>query len=273
MAMAVLGNCTARAQSPLKSIIQDVGIDQRLNAQVPLELEFRDEAGRRVRLGEYFDQQPVVLLLVYYRCPMLCNQVLNGFLKSSQALKFRLDADYQVVTVSFDPGETPQLAAEKKERYVGAYRRPGAAEGWHFLTGDEPSIERLARCVGFRYRHDAASGQFAHASGIIVLTPDGKVSKYFYGIEYPPEDLRLGLVESSAGRIGGLVDRVLLLCYHYDPTTGKYGLAIAGALRVAGSATVLAMGGFLFMMFRQERRRSRLVRQGARSAADVDDRT
>ncbi|MEX0711503.1 MAG: SCO family protein [Pirellulales bacterium] len=270
--MAVLGNGTARAQSPLKSIIQDVGIDQRLDAQVPLELEFRDEAGRRVRLGKYFDRRPVVLLLVYYRCPMLCNQVLNGFLKSSQALKFRIDADYEVVTVSFDPGETPRLAAEKKERYVGAYRRPGAAEGWHFLTGDEPSIERLARSVGFRYRRDAASGQFAHASGIMVLTPDGKVSKYFYGIEYPPEDLRLGLVESSAGRIGGLVDRVLLLCYHYDPSTGKYGLAIAGALRVAGSATVLAMGGFLFMMFRQERRRSRLVRQDGRSAADVDDR-
>jgi protein SCO1/2 len=200
------------------------------------------------------------VMLVYFRCPMLCTQVLNGFLKSSQAIPLVIGRDYQVVTVSFDPRETPDLAAEKKESYVHAYRREGAAEGWHFLTGDLQSIDKLTKAIGFQYRFDPKSGQFAHASGIALATPDGRLSRYFYGIEYEPDDLRLGLVESSSGRIGSLVDQVLLLCYHYDPLTGKYGLVIAGVLRTAGALTVILVGGYLVAMFRFERRRTKLLR-------------
>ena len=199
-------------------------------------------------------------MLVYYRCPMLCTQVLNGFLKSSQAVPLQIGRDYQVVTVSFDPRETPELAAEKKNSYVRAYRRDGAADGWHFLTGDRQSIDRLTKVVGFRYHFDPKSDQFAHASGIALATPDGRLSRYFYGIEYEPDDLRLGLVESSSGRIGSLVDQVLLLCYHYDPLTGKYGLVIAGVLRTAGLLTVIVLGSFLVVMYRRERRRPKLMR-------------
>lgn len=247
-------------QSPLGGMIREIGIDQKLGDQLPLDLHFRDERGQEVRLGKYFDGKPVVLALVYYRCPMLCTQVLNGLLKTSQAVKFTLGEDYEVVTVSFDPRDTPALAAEKKASYVRAYRRAGAERGWHFLTGDEQSIRRLAAAVGFRYRYDARTDQYAHASGIMLATPDGRLSRYFYGIEYPPSDLRLGLVESSQRKIGSAVDQILLLCYHYDPLTGQYGLAISGALRAAGAATVVALGGFLAAMFRQERRRQRLVR-------------
>ena len=247
----------AEAQAPLGGALEGVGIDQRLGHQVPLDITLRDEKGRSVQLGTYFGQRPVVLSLVQYRCPMLCTQVLNGQLKTSQALEFSIGREYTVLTVSFDARETPRLAAEKKRRYVGRYRRPGAEAGWHFLTGDRASVERLAREVGFRYRYDAATDQVAHASGIFVLTPRGKISRYLYGIDYAPSDLRLALVESSAGKIGSVVDQFLLICYHYDPRTGKYGFAIASALRVAGSATALGLGGFLIVMFRMERRRSR----------------
>jgi protein SCO1/2 len=221
-----------------------VGIEQQQGAPLPLDALFRDESGREVRLGEYFADKPVVLALVQYRCPMLCTLVLNGFLKSSQGMPLEIGRDYQVVTVSFDPREGPELAAEKKKHYVRSYRREGAAEGWHFLTGDQHAIDR-----------------------IVVATPDGRLARYFYGIEYSPHDLRLGLVESSAGRIGSPVDQVLLLCYHYDPLTGKYGLAIAGALRIAGTLTMLALGGFLIVMIRRELKRPKLVRTSATEAA------
>ena len=247
----VLGQVTAR------QLVQDVGLDQRLNEQVPLELAFRDEQGRDVRLGDYFhDGKPVILNLVYYRCPMLCNQVMGGLLKSSQAMKLQLAEDYHIVSVSIDARETPAVAAAKKNRYVASYRRPGGAAGWHFLTGDQAAIDALTAAVGYRYRYDPASDQFAHASGIVLLTPQGRVSRYLYGIDYHPNDLRLGLVESSANRIGTPVDQILLLCFHYDPATGKYGFAIATALRLAGTATVLVLGGYLWTMFRQERKRS-----------------
>ena len=249
------------AQSPIAKILPNVGIDQHLDVQVPLDLPFVDEAGHAGKLQKYFGDKPVVLVLAYYRCPMLCTEVLNGLLKSSQAVKFQLAKDYQIVTVSIDPMETPELARQKKNRYVQMYRRDGAEAGWHFLTGSQESITRLAETVGFRYQLDPASGQFAHASGIMLLTPRGKVSRYFFGIEYPPNDLRLGLLESSAGRIGGIVDQVLLLCYHYDPQTGRYGFLISGVLRTLAAITVLVLGGFLFVMFRQERRRSRAVAQ------------
>ena len=241
-------------------MLRDVGIEQHLNAQLPLDAVFRDEQGHEVKLGDYFKDRPVVVMLVYYRCPMLCTQVLNGFLKSSQAVPLQIGRDYQVVTVSFDPRETPELAAEKKNSYVRAYRRDGAADGWHFLTGDRQSIDRLTKVVGFRYHFDPKSDQFAHASGIALATPDGRLSRYFYGIEYEPDDLRLGLVESSSGRIGSLVDQVLLLCYHYDPLTGKYGLVIAGVMRTAGLLTVIVLGSFLVVMYRRERRRPKLMR-------------
>jgi protein SCO1/2 len=246
--------------SPTAAFLSDVGIDQHLDGELPLDAVLHDETGHEVRLGDFFRDKPVVLALVYYRCPQLCTQVLNGFLKSSQAVPLEIGRDYQVVTVSFDPNEGPELAAEKKRQYVRAYRRDGAEQGWHFLTGDAPAIERLTSAVGFRYRYDSASRQFAHASGIVIVTPDGRLSRYFYGIDYSPHDLRLGLVESSAGRIGSPVERVLLLCYHYDPLTGKYGLAIAGVLRAAGGLTVLAVGLFLVAMYRRERRRPKLTR-------------
>lgn len=251
---------TPAGSSPTADLIRAIGIEQHLGAQLPLDARFRDEQGRDVKLGDFFGNQPVVVMLVYYRCPMLCTQVLTGFLKSSQAVPLEIGRDYQVVTVSFDPRETSDLAAEKKSNYVRAYRREGAAQGWHFLTGDRESIDRLTEAVGFRYQYDPKSGQFAHASGIALATPAGRLSRYFYGIEYEPDDLRLGLVESSSGRVGSVVDQVLLLCYHYDPLTGKYGLAIANALHAAGVLTVLLLGGFLIVMYRRERRRTKLLR-------------
>jgi protein SCO1/2 len=251
---------TPAGKSPTAELLRDVGIEQQQGNPLPLDAVFRDEAGREVRLGSYFGDKPVVLALVQYRCPMLCTLVLNGFLKSSQGMPLEIGRDYQVVTVSFDPREGSELAAEKKQHYVRSYRRAGAAEGWHFLTGDQHAIDRLTQAVGFRYHYDPQSDQFAHASGIMVATPEGRLARYFYGIEYPPRDLRLGLVESSAGKIGSRVDQVLLLCYHYDPLTGKYGLAIAGALRLAGALTVLALGGFLAVMVRRELKRPKLVR-------------
>jgi protein SCO1/2 len=264
---------TPAGSSPTADLLRDVGIEQHLDTQLPLDALFRDETGREVKLGDYFGEQPVVVALVYYRCPMLCTQVLNGFLKSSQAVPLEIGRDYQVVTVSFDPRETPELAAEKKASYVRAYRRDGAAQGWHFLTGDRQSIDRLTAAIGFHYRFDPKSDQFAHASGIALATPGGRLSRYFYGIEYSPDDLRLGLVESSSGRIGSLVDQVLLLCFHYDPLTGKYGLVIADALRMAGVLTVLLLGSFLVVMYRRERRRPKLLRGDVLPLAAGDETT
>jgi len=251
---------TPAGQSPSADLLRDVGIEQQLGARLPLEARFRDEAGREVKLADYFGDKPVVLALVYYRCPMLCTQVLNGLLTSSQAIPLEIGRDYEVVTVSFDARETPDLAAEKKKRYVRAYRRSGAEKGWHFLTGNEDAIEQLTEAVGFHYRYDATSDQFAHASGIVIATPDGRLARYFYGIEYSPHDLRLGLIESSAGRVGSAVDQVLLLCYHYDPLTGRYGLAISGALRAAGTVTAILVASYLVVMYRRERRRPKLMR-------------
>jgi protein SCO1/2 len=251
---------TPAGQSPTAELLGDVGIEQHLDAQLPLDTAFRDEAGREVRLGDYFHDKPVVVALVYYRCPMLCTQVLNGFLKCSQAVPLQIGRDYEVVTVSFDPTDTPDMAAEKKKNHIRAYRRDGAEAGWHFLTGDQASIDKLAQTIGFRYRYDAPSSQFAHASGIVIATPEGRLSRYLYGIEYTPRDLQLGLVDSSSGKIGSPVDQVLLLCYHYDPLTGRYGLAISGLLRTAGLLTMFGLGLFLFRMYRLERSRPKLVR-------------
>lgn len=256
LAMCLLGAASlpANAQVTAKDLVQNIGFDQNLDAQLPLELTFRNEAGEIVRLGDYFGKKkPVILTFVYFRCPMLCNQVLNGLLKTSQAVKFRLEADYDIISLSIDPHETPKMAKAKKERYTKSYRRPGAEAGWHFLTGKQVDIEKLTRVAGFRYQYDPASDQYAHASGIVLVTPEGRISRYFYGIEYHPTDLRLGLVESSENRIGSPVDQFLLLCFHYDPRTGKYGLIIQNVIRLAGTATALCLGYFLWCMYRRER--------------------
>ena len=244
----------ARIEDPQTEVLKKVGIDQKLNEQVPLDLEFRDEEGNTVRLGDYFDKKPVVLSLVYFECPMLCTLVLNGLEKGLSQLEFDIGEQFEVVTVSFDPRETPRLAAKKKAGYLEQYGRPGAARGWHFLTGDAEPIRRLTEAVGFRYVWDDRTQQFAHASGIMILTPGGKLARYFYGVDYAPRDLQFGLMEAAQGRIGSRVDQLLLLCYHYDPLTGRYGLAIMSILRTAGAVTVLVIALFIVKSFRREKR-------------------
>ena len=221
---------------------------------MPLDLTFRDETGRDARLAEYFDKKPVVLALVYFDCPMLCNLVLEGLVRSLRPVSFDAGNQFDVLAVSFNPAESPALAAAKKRQFLAQYQRPGTESGWHFLTGDPEPIRRLTDAVGFHYTYDAQTKQFAHAAGLLVLSPDGKIFRYFYGIDPPPRDLRLALVEASAGKLGTPVDQVLLFCFHYDPKTGKYSVLISDVLRVAGTATVLALGTFVLLMFRRDRR-------------------
>ncbi len=246
------GSLLARAEdaSTLPPMLRDVGIDQRLNEQVPLDLPFRDEEGRMVKLGDYFGKRPVILSLIYYTCPMLCTTTENGLLEAVKQLKFDVGKEYEILTVSFDPSDKPTDAAAKKSLYVGLYGRPNGAQGWHFLTGDESSIQRLTDAVGFRYSYDETTQQYAHATGIMVITPGGRISHYFYGIQYPAGDLRLALVESSDNKIGSPVDAVLLFCSHYDPAVGKYGLIISRVLQIAGLITILTLGTLMLVMFR-----------------------
>jgi protein SCO1 len=233
--------------------LEFVSIDQHLNAEVPGDLEFRDELGNPVKLGDYFGKgRPVILNLGYYRCPMLCGEVLQGLTGSLKVLTFELGKDFDVVTVSFDPRETPDMAAEKKRDIMKRYGRAGAEKGWHFLTGRAESINALTRAVGFQYQFDEKTQQYAHATTIVVLTPDRHIAEYFYGVEFPPKDLRLGLVQASQNQIGNLGDQVLLYCYHYDPRTGKYGAIISRVLSLAGAATMLMLGAFVIIMFRAE---------------------
>jgi protein SCO1/2 len=233
--------------------LENVGIEQHLNAQVPPDLTFRDESGKTVKLGDYFGRKPLILNLVYYNCTMLCGEVLSGLTGTMRLIKFDIGKEFEVVTVSFDPRETPEIAAAKKKEYLKRYTRPGAAEGWHFLTGSAESVNALTKTVGFQYQYDPKIDQFAHATAIMVLTPDGRISRYFYGVDFPPKDLRMGLVEASEGKIGNAVDQVLLYCYHYNPATGKYGAVITNILRLGAGATILILGSFLFIMFRLER--------------------
>jgi protein SCO1/2 len=239
-------------------ILKGVGIEQKLDGPLPLEAPLRDEAGNAVRLGDYFGKRPVILALVYFNCPMLCTQVLNGLVSSLSVMSLEAGRDFEVVAVSFDARDTPSDARAKKDAYMTHYRRPNAEAGWHFLTGDAASIARLTTAAGFRYRYDDRLGQFAHASAIMVATPEGRLARYFYGIEYSPRDLRLGLVEASAGRIGTPVDQVLLYCFHYDPARGKYGAAVVNLVRLAGVATLVLLGVSLWTMSR--RRAARLLR-------------
>jgi protein SCO1/2 len=242
------------------SILDQVGLDQRLNQQVPLDLAFVDDHGQPVQLRQYFGAKPVILMLVYYQCPMLCTQVLNGFTGAMNGIvRFNIGREFNVVTVSIDPRDTAQDAAAAKKRYLQRYRRPEAEQGWHFLTGKKDQIDALAQAVGFRYAWDPEIKQYAHASGIMLLTPDGRVAQYYYGIEYAPRDIQLGLIEASKGKIGNVVDQVLLYCYHYDPRQGRYGTAIFNVLRLSALATVLALGSFMLIMFRRD---SLAARQG-----------
>jgi protein SCO1 len=237
--------------------LTNVGIEQHLDAQVPADLAFVDDEGRQVKLGDYFGKKPLILNLVYYNCPMLCGETLAGMTAAMKMVKFDLGSQFEVVTVSFNPQETPQLAAEKKKDYVRRYGRPGAAAGWHFLTGSPDSINALTKAVGFQYQYDAAKNQYAHAAAIMVLTPQGRISRYFYGVEFPPKDLRMGLVEASEGKIGNAVDQVLLYCYHYDPAVGKYGAVVSNMLKVGGALTILLLGGMILIFLRMEKSVSR----------------
>jgi protein SCO1/2 len=235
--------------------LEGVGIDQRLNEQVPLDLTFKDETGRTVKLGDYFHTgRPVILNLVYFECPMLCTEVLNGLTSALKVMKFEPGKEFEVITVSIDPREGPELAASKKASYLKRLGHPEAAAGWHFLSGEQSQISRLADAVGFRYRYDAKLDQFAHAAGIMLLTPTGKVAQYYYGVEYSAKDMRLGIVEASQNRIGSLADQVLLYCYHYDPRTGRYGATITNIVRLAGLVTVIVMGSALVLLFKQEKK-------------------
>ena len=235
--------------------LRGVDLEQKLGSQVPLDLEFRDAAGRTVKLNDYFGRRPVILNLVYYSCEDLCPLVLEGLIRSLRPLTFNIGDQFDVVTLSFDSRDTPALAAAKKSDALKQYARPGAGEGWHFLTGDETAIRRLTEAVGFRYNYESDKDRFGHASGIILLTPEGKVARYFYGIEFSPRDLRLGLIEAADKKIGSPIDQLLLFCYHYDPATGKYSLLITNLIRLGAAATVLALATFIGVMLRRDRNR------------------
>lgn len=248
----------AAAQESRPSVLKEVGIDQQLGAQLNLSLQFRDETGAPVQLSKYFHAKPVVLVPVYFTCSSLCPMTLNSLMQALRVIQFNAGKDFQVVAFSFDPNESVTMAASAKARYVRDYHRPGTADGFHFLTGDEKSIRALTNNIGFQYTWDNTSGQWAHATGIMVATPEGKLSQYFYGLEYSARDLRFSMIQASQESIGSVVDRVLLYCYRYDPATGKYGIVVIRSVRIVGAATALALFSFMFIMFRRESRERRL---------------
>ena len=231
--------------------LKNVGIQQNLNQQIPPDLIFTDDLGRKVRLGDYFAQKPLILNFVYYGCPMLCGEALSGLESTLRVLKFDLGKEFEVVTISFDPKDTPEMAAKKKDQFLRRYNRPGAERGWHFLVGQPDAIEAVTKAAGFQYEYDPKTGQFAHSTAILVLTPQGKIAQYYYGIEYPPKDVRLALVEASKNRIGNVMDELLLYCYHYDPEKGKYSATVMRVLRLMGVATMLCLGTLLFVLIRR----------------------
>jgi protein SCO1/2 len=256
--LAMMGGVTFSAsaqQITTPAILNKVSIEQNLNAQIPPDLVFRDEAGNSVRIGDFFGKKPIVLSLVYFDCPALCTEVLNGELRTMKAISLDLGKDFEAVTVSFETKDTPSLAKAKRDVYAGQYGRPEAADHWHFLTGEQQSIDALTNAAGFRYAYDPSIRQYAHAAAILVLTPEGRIDRYFYGVQYAARDVRLGLVEASQGKIGTLTDQALLYCYQYDPMTGKYGVVVMNVLRAAGGLTVLVLGIFMALMFLRERKR------------------
>jgi len=245
--------------------LTNVGIEQRLDGQIPPDLAFVDDAGRAVKLGDYFGQKPLILNLVYYNCPMLCGEELAGLSSAMKVVKFDIGKEFEILTVSFNPKETPTLAAAKKQEYVKRYGRPNAAAGWHFLTGPAESINTLTKAVGFQYQYDESKNQYAHATAIMVLTPQGRISRYFYGVDFPPKDLRMGLVEASQGKIGNAVDQVLLYCYHYDPAAGRYGAVVSNILKIGGVVTLVLLGGLILILIRLDRAAQRRVWNRAKS--------
>lgn len=260
VALSLLAGAAAGARgqglnaSNQPDILKRIGIDQKLGGQLPLKLQFFDETGAAVPLQQYFGEKPAILALIYYNCPMLCNLVLNELNRSLKLLPFDVGKEFNVIAVSFDPRETPTLAAAKKKNYVKDYNRPGTDSGWHFLTGDSLAIKQLTEAVGFRYAFDPVSQQYAHAGGLMIVTPEGKLARYFYGVDYPSRDLRLSLIEASQNKIGSPVDQLLLYCFHYDPRTGKYGLMIMNILRLAGVTTVVLLASFVLVMLWRDRR-------------------
>jgi protein SCO1/2 len=253
LAGAQMGPVPPPPRRATPGVLQEVGFDQRLGERIPLDLAFKDETGKDVTLGDYFGKKPVVLSLVYYKCPMLCTISLNGLAGALEVLSFLPGQEFEVVTVSFDPAEGPVLAAAKKKAYMARYKRQEAARGWHFLTGPKGSVDRLTKAVGFRYVWDAETKQFAHPAGILVATPDGRIANYLFGVEYSPKDLRLALVDAAGGRIGNAVDQVLLYCYQYDPSTGRYSASILNLVRLGGLLTVVALAGFILATTRRSR--------------------
>lgn len=233
--------------------LPEVAFEQRLGESLPLDGRWTDAEGRTSNLGAILDGRPALLAFVYYDCPMLCGMTLAGLAKSLKPVDLEPGRDFEVVVLSFDPSETPEQAAERKEQTLAQYGRRDTAPGWHFLTGDAAAIEAITSAAGFKYTRDEKTGDWAHAAGLLVLTPEGEISKTFFGIEYPSRDLRLGLVDAGKGSIGGLVDQVLLLCYHYDPVTGKYSFATLTAIRIGGILTLAALVGFAWISIRRER--------------------
>ena len=245
--------------------LQHVGIQQNLNEQIPPELAFTDDSGHAVKLGDYFGKKPMILNLVYFTCPMLCGEELNGLESTLRVLKFDVGKEFDVITVSFDPRDTPAAAAKKKAEILKRYKRAGADQGWHFLVGGQDAIDRIAKASGFDFEYDTKTQQFAHSTAIMVLTPQGKIAQYYYGIDYPPKDLRLALVDASQEKIGNIVDTVLLYCYHYDPEKGKYSATIMRILRLAGVATLLSLGTLFIVLFQRgpNHRHHRALKDGA----------
>lgn len=249
-------SATAQAPAPPGTLLERVGFDQKLGDRIPLDLVFRDEHGAEVPLGRYFGRKPVILAPVYYNCPMLCTQTLNGLTRGLKPISPSIGEDFTVLAVSIDPSEAPELARLKKAGYLKRYDRAGAEAGYHFLTGQPAAIEALTKAIGFRYTYNPATRQYAHAAGIAVLTPDGRLARYFYGVDYSPRDLQFGLMEASSGRIGSALAWLPLLCYDYDAASGRYTLAILRLTRVAGSATFLGLAALVLILARRERRRS-----------------
>ena len=253
----LLPQTDARAQQTVGGVVSQVGFDQKLGIQLPLDLRFHDDTGRDLRLGELLGRRPVILAPVYFRCPLLCNQLLNGLTRSLKPVSLAAGQDFDVIAFSINPAETPDLAGPKKRAYLEQYDRPGSANGWHFLVGDQPAISALTEAIGFRYTFNPQTELYAHAAGVVIVTPEGRVARYFYGIDFPPKELESELTRARAGQIGNPIGRLLLLCYDYDAATGKYTLSIMRLLRVAGTATAVALGAFVCLMFRREAKERR----------------
>jgi len=254
----------ARAHDASRPIpLRDVEFDQKLNSQIPLDLSFTDERGVPVQLRQYFGGKPIILNFVYYKCRDLCPLLLDGMVRTLRGVSFDIGTEFDVLTVSIDPHDNAALAAAQKRNFLARYGRPGSERGWHFLTGEEAAIDKLAEAVGFHYSFDATTGEFAHATGIVLLTPTGKTSRYFYGIEFSPRDVRLGLVEAGEGKIGTPIDQLLLFCYHYDPVTGKYGPFVTNLVRLGGLITAVGLAGFILWMLRRERAQAAAARRAA----------